>query len=87
METSRCNSWAEVVHSKLTCILINMLYEVPDGPTKATSSTPSFLVDQLDLMGGIEFIFIEVCNLLCNENWTLDTLSVNILANGSAKKS
>lgn len=40
-----------------------MLYEVPDGPAKGGSSTPSFLVDQLDLIGGIEFIFLEVCKL------------------------
>lgn len=56
LETSRKNSWAEVVHCKLICMLINMLYEVPSGHSKAASS---FLVDQLDLIGGIESIFIE----------------------------
>ncbi|ESR49274.1 hypothetical protein CICLE_v10030542mg [Citrus x clementina] len=56
LETSRKNSWAEVVHCKLICMLINMLYEVPSGHSNAASS---FLVDQLDLIGGIESIFIE----------------------------
>ncbi|KAJ0103087.1 hypothetical protein Patl1_06308 [Pistacia atlantica] len=59
LETCRKNSWAEVVHCKLICLLTNMLYDVPDGPAKGGSSTPSFLVDQLDLIGGIEFIFLE----------------------------
>ncbi|MBA0671019.1 hypothetical protein Goklo_024795, partial [Gossypium klotzschianum] len=56
---SRINSWAEVVHCKLVCILTNMLYQVPDESTKAVMSTANFLVDQLDLIGGIDFIFIE----------------------------
>ncbi|GAV76082.1 hypothetical protein CFOL_v3_19557 [Cephalotus follicularis] len=59
IETSRKNSWAEVVHCKLICMLTNMFYQVPDGPAKTPLSTPSFLVDQVDLIGGIEFIFIE----------------------------
>lgn len=56
--TSRRNSWAGIVHSKLICMLVNMLYEVPDVPA---SPCPRFLIDQLDLIGGIEFIFQEVC--------------------------
>ncbi|KAG8480344.1 hypothetical protein CXB51_024746 [Gossypium anomalum] len=56
---SRINSWAEVVHCKLVCILTNMLYQVPDESTNAIMSTANFLVDQLDLIGGIDFIFIE----------------------------
>ncbi|MBA0780784.1 hypothetical protein Gotri_004843 [Gossypium trilobum] len=56
---SRINSWAEVVHCKLVCILTNMLYQVPDESTRAVMSTANFLVDQLDLIGGIDFIFIE----------------------------
>ncbi|KAK8334165.1 hypothetical protein V6Z12_A10G250600 [Gossypium hirsutum] len=61
---SRINSWAEVVHCKLVCILTNMLYQVPDESTKAIMSTANFLVDQLDLIGGIDFIFIE-CSIHC----------------------
>lgn len=59
--TSRQYSWAELVHSQLLCMLTNMFYQVPDGPTVAVSKNPVFLIDQLDLIGGIEFIFYEVC--------------------------
>lgn len=61
METSRKNSWAEVVHCKLISMLTNMFYQVPDEPNETDSSTPNFLIDQVDLIGGIEFIFLEVC--------------------------
>lgn len=64
IETSRVNSWAELVHCKLVCILTNMFYQVPDESTPAAMSTASFLVDQVDLIGGIDFIFIEVCKLV-----------------------
>lgn len=60
LKVSRRNSWAEVVHSKLICMLTNMFYQVPDEPNKTVSSTPMFLVDQVDLIGGIGFIFLEV---------------------------
>ncbi|XP_038679261.1 uncharacterized protein LOC119980576 isoform X2 [Tripterygium wilfordii] len=59
IETSRQNSWAEVVHSKLICMLTNMFYRVSVIPTVAVSSIPMFLVDQIDLVGGIEFILLE----------------------------
>lgn len=59
LETSRTNSWAEIVHSTLICMLTNLFYQVPDAPIKAVSNTPMFLVDQVDLIGGIEFIFLE----------------------------
>ncbi|XVF75368.1 hypothetical protein PTKIN_Ptkin13bG0182700 [Pterospermum kingtungense] len=59
METSRINSWAELVHCKLICILTNMFYQVPDESANAIMSTATFLVDQVDLIGGIDFIFIE----------------------------
>jgi len=61
IETSRKNSWAELVHSKLICMLTNMFYEVSDGSMMFVSTNPVFLIDQLDLIGGIEFIFYEVC--------------------------
>ncbi|XP_059628165.1 uncharacterized protein LOC132270969 [Cornus florida] len=57
MEISRRNSWAELVHSNLICMLTNMFYQVPD---EALPSAPSFLAEQVDLLGGIEFIFIEL---------------------------
>ncbi|KAF5467269.1 hypothetical protein F2P56_017110 [Juglans regia] len=59
LETSRKNSWAEVVHCKLICMLTNMFYDVPDEPSEANPSTPTFLIGQVDLIGGIEFVFIE----------------------------
>lgn len=58
IEVSRRNSWAEVVCSKLICMLTNMFYQA-SGIT--VSSTTKFLVEQVDLIGGIEFIFLEVC--------------------------
>ncbi|KAL4386737.1 hypothetical protein GQ457_09G029380 [Hibiscus cannabinus] len=59
MDISRINSWAELVHCKLVSILTNMLYQVPEDSTTAIMSAASFLVDQLDLIGGIDFIFFE----------------------------
>uniref|UniRef100_A0A2P2LMU7 Uncharacterized protein MANES_10G033000 n=1 Tax=Rhizophora mucronata TaxID=61149 RepID=A0A2P2LMU7_RHIMU len=57
IEISRQNSWAELVHSKLVCMLTNMFYQVPDA--MAESKTPVFLIDQVDLIGGTDFIFYE----------------------------
>lgn len=54
LEISRINSWAEVVHCKLICMLANMFYQVPEG-----SSSPVFLVDQIDVLGGVDFICLE----------------------------
>ena len=59
MKVSKRNSWAEVVHSKLICMLTNMFYQVPDEPNKIVSSTTMFLVDQVDLIGGIKSIFFD----------------------------
>ncbi|CAG7890412.1 unnamed protein product [Brassica rapa] len=59
--TSKRNSWSEVVHSKLICIMTNMFYRSPelDGSTKAASRASNFLVEQVDLIGGVEFIFYK----------------------------
>nr|GEU89996.1 hypothetical protein [Tanacetum cinerariifolium] len=57
IQISRRNSWAELVHCKLINMLTNMFYEVPEG---SITSTPTFLMDQVDLIGGIEFVFIEL---------------------------
>ncbi|KAH0664087.1 hypothetical protein KY284_029018 [Solanum tuberosum] len=57
---SRMNSWAEIVHSKLIGMLTNMFYEIPEISNKALSATPEFLIQQVDLTGGIEFIFVEL---------------------------
>ncbi|CAN7055976.1 unnamed protein product, partial [Brassica oleracea var. botrytis] len=55
------NSWSEVVHSKLICIMTNMIYRSLelDGSIKATSSASSFLIEQVDLIGGVEFILYK----------------------------
>lgn len=59
IEISRMSSWAEAVHSKLISILATMFYELPDEHGTATSCTPKFLAEQVDLIGGIDFIFLE----------------------------
>ncbi|CAL0316275.1 unnamed protein product [Lupinus luteus] len=59
IETSRRNCWAELVHCKLISMLANMFYEVPDDVGEPSSSTPKFLVNQLDLIGGVQFLFRE----------------------------
>ncbi|KAG5062606.1 hypothetical protein JHK85_003789 [Glycine max] len=55
---SRENSWAELVHCKLISMLTNMFYEVAEV-AESVSGKPKFLVNQLDLIGGVQFIFIE----------------------------
>ncbi|KAL8476681.1 hypothetical protein ACS0TY_029102 [Phlomoides rotata] len=49
MQISRRNSWAEIVHSNLICMMTNMFYQVPEGRDKIGSATPLFLVDQRKL--------------------------------------
>ncbi|CAJ1840641.1 unnamed protein product [Sphenostylis stenocarpa] len=58
VKISRENSWAELVHCKLISMLTNMFYEVPEV-AESVPNKPKFLVDQLDLIGGVQFIFIE----------------------------
>ncbi|KAI5401850.1 uncharacterized protein LOC127098080 isoform X1 [Lathyrus oleraceus] len=59
IQTSRKNSWAELVHCKLISILANMFYEVSDEAIEPVPSTPKFLVNQLDMIGGVQFLFRE----------------------------
>ncbi|KAK2978099.1 hypothetical protein RJ640_009263 [Escallonia rubra] len=59
IQISRRNSWAEVVHRKLICMLTNMFYQIVDGPSSSASTSPMNIVEQVDLIGGIEFIFVE----------------------------
>ncbi|KAK7343283.1 hypothetical protein VNO77_11913 [Canavalia gladiata] len=59
IETSRKNSWAELVHCKLISMLANMLYEVNNEVVETLPSTPKFLMNQLDLIGGVQFLFLE----------------------------
>ncbi|CAH9121339.1 unnamed protein product [Cuscuta epithymum] len=60
IEVSSRNSWAEVVHSKLIGMFTNMFYETPEDSDKCLPATPVFLIQQVDLIGGIEFIFAEL---------------------------
>ncbi|XP_031485176.1 uncharacterized protein LOC116254156 isoform X1 [Nymphaea colorata] len=59
LETSRQHSWAEVLHSKLICMLINLLYQVPDGSNNAVSEVPFLSIEQVESLGGIEFVCME----------------------------
>ncbi|XP_068669008.1 uncharacterized protein [Aristolochia californica] len=58
LEISREHSWAELVHSKLICMLTNMLYHV-SSEQEVVSSRPVFVAELFDLLGGIEFICTE----------------------------
>ncbi|XP_028778105.1 uncharacterized protein LOC114734633 isoform X3 [Neltuma alba] len=67
IEISWKNSWAELVHCKLISLLTNMFYQVPDEATDAVPSTPKFLVDQLDLIGGVQFILIGLLEIVAEK--------------------
>lgn len=60
MKISRKNTWAEIVHSKLICVMTNLFYQLPEEPDKNVPANPLFLVNQVDQIGGIDFIFGEV---------------------------
>lgn len=57
-------------------MLTNMFYQVPDEPNEADSSTPNFLIDQVDLIGGIEFIFLEVCTSVVRKLKSISKISM-----------
>ncbi|KAK8949833.1 hypothetical protein KSP40_PGU006474 [Platanthera guangdongensis] len=59
LKVCREHSWAEIVHSKLICILTNMFYQSPMEYPEALADTPRFLVEQVELLGGINFICLE----------------------------
>ncbi|KAL9226090.1 hypothetical protein vseg_001940 [Gypsophila vaccaria] len=59
IEISRISSWAEIVHSKLVLILARMFYDFCDEDSSSTPITLKFLADQVDMIGGIDFIFLE----------------------------
>ncbi|XP_074567956.1 uncharacterized protein LOC141824545 isoform X1 [Curcuma longa] len=59
LEISNEYSWAEVVHCKLICILSNMFYQTSNDSPKDALHIPKFLVEQVDLLGGIDFICLE----------------------------
>ncbi|XP_074280627.1 uncharacterized protein LOC141605646 isoform X2 [Silene latifolia] len=59
IEISRSSSWAEIVHSKLVLILVRMFYDFSDEDSLTSHATLKFLADQVDMIGGIDFIFLE----------------------------
>ncbi|XP_058109747.1 uncharacterized protein LOC131252965 isoform X2 [Magnolia sinica] len=59
LEISREHSWAAAVRSKLICMLTNMCYQVPNESMDPDPNIPIFVVEQVDLLGGIEFICLE----------------------------
>ncbi|CAL9111678.1 unnamed protein product [Musa acuminata var. zebrina] len=59
LEISSEYSWAEVVHCKLICMMTNMLYQTSNESAEDVPEIPTFLVQQVDRLGGIDFICIE----------------------------
>lgn len=57
LEISVEHSWAKVVHSKLICILTNMLYQVSDVAQGVRNT--HFEPERIDLLGGIDYICLE----------------------------
>ncbi|KAL6853317.1 hypothetical protein ACP4OV_019346 [Aristida adscensionis] len=58
LEISVEHSWAKVVHSKLICMLTNMLYQVSDATQNGVLET-HFIPERIDLLGGIDYICLE----------------------------
>ncbi|CAO2181590.1 unnamed protein product [Urochloa humidicola] len=58
LEISVEHSWAKVVHSKLICMLTNMLYQVSDATHNGVRDT-HFVPERIDLVGGIDYICLE----------------------------
>lgn len=59
LKISRKHSWAEIVHCRLICMLADMCYQAPNNSAEAASDHPTFLIGQVDLLGGIGFICLE----------------------------
>lgn len=59
LEISRENSWAEELHCRLIRLLSNLLYCIPTGTEKANPGSHVMDIQQLELLGGIEFICQE----------------------------
>lgn len=57
LEIGRKHSWAEIVR----CI-----YRAPEKSVEGVMDHPEFLIEQVDLLGGIDFICLEVCAQLNN---------------------
>ncbi|KAK3166632.1 hypothetical protein QOZ80_1AG0048320 [Eleusine coracana subsp. coracana] len=57
LEISMENSWAKIVHSKLICMLTNMLYQVSDAQNNVFDT--HFIPERIELLGGIDYICLE----------------------------
>ncbi|XP_057812898.2 uncharacterized protein LOC131026903 isoform X1 [Cryptomeria japonica] len=59
LEISRENSWAEELHCGLIRLLSNLLYNICDGEEKPSPGAIGLDIQQIELIGGIEFICEE----------------------------
>ncbi|TVU37068.1 hypothetical protein EJB05_19035 [Eragrostis curvula] len=57
LEISIEHSWAKIVHSKLICMLTNMLYQVSDVQNDVFNT--HFIPERIELLGGIDYICLE----------------------------
>lgn len=60
LEVSWEKAWADEIHSLVIRLLTNMLYKLPDASKASRSSKPIFDIEQLDILGGMECICVEV---------------------------
>lgn len=74
LEISVEHSWAKVVHSKLICMLTNMLYRVSDLPQNGVRDI-HFVPERIDLLGGIDYICLEVCSCSYVDIWPFYVLT------------
>ncbi|CAK9156097.1 unnamed protein product [Ilex paraguariensis] len=65
VQISRRNSWAELLHCKLICMLTNMFYQVPDGSAEAVSNTPLFLVEQVQAIAALTYVDLHGVAWMC----------------------
>ncbi|KAG0498691.1 hypothetical protein HPP92_003382 [Vanilla planifolia] len=94
LEVSREYSWAEVVHCKLICMLTNLFYRTHSGSAESLGDTSTFLVEQVNLLGGINFICLEYSQAKSREekrnlflvlfDYALDQINKGCLAAGAS---
>ena len=69
LDISWKNAWATELHCTLVCMMSNLLYKIA-GPLDTDGGRKViFDMEQLDLLGGIEFIFLEVSRLAHNARY------------------
>ncbi|XP_078429132.1 uncharacterized protein LOC144701249 [Wolffia australiana] len=59
LEIGRMHSWTQIIRSELICMFANMFY--------CFSDSPKFLIEQVDLIGGIDFICLEYSHATSRE--------------------